>query len=202
MKQFFKDNRPQNGMTYEEYRKIFIEQIENADPDSLSKEQKELYEYKKLNLQRSNRIDKSYQPSEEIKNAVEAVKEKELWMVITEPWCGDSAQNLAYIAKIAGLNDNIDFRIILRDSNPDIMDEYLTNGTRSIPKLVAFNTDGSELFIWGPRPKAAQELIQKLKSEGIIKPELYEKLHLWYGRNRGQDIESEFVEILSKVEQE
>ncbi len=201
VKQFFKDKRPQNGMTYKEYNKIFVEQIENTDPDSLNKEQKALYDYKKLNLQRSNRIDKSYDPSEEIKKAVQEVKDKQMWMVITEPWCGDSAQNLPYIAKISALNDNIDFRIILRDSNPDIMDEYLTNGTRSIPKLVAFNEEGVELFAWGPRPKAAKELIQKLKSEGIVKPELYEKLHLWYGRNRGQDVESEFLEIISKVEQ-
>ena len=128
------------------------------------------------------------------------MKEKQLWMVITEPWCGDSAQNLPYIAKISGLNGNIDLRIVLRDSNPDIMDEYLTNGTRSIPKLVAFNSEGDELFTWGSRPKAAQELVLKLREEGIVKPELYEKLHLWYGRNKGRDLESEFTEILQKAE--
>ena len=202
MKQFFKDKRPQNGMTYEEYRKVFVDQIENENPESLNKEQKKLYEYKKLNLQRSNRIDKNYQPSEELVKSVESIKDKQLWMVITEPWCGDSAQNLPYIAKIAGLNDSIDFRIVLRDSNPDIMDEYLTNGTRSIPKLVVFDTEGNEIFTWGPRPKEARELIQQLKSEGIVKPELYEKLHLWYGRNKGHDIENEFLEILTNVEQD
>lgn len=200
-KQFFIDNRPQKGMTYQEYNKVFEEQIENTNPDLLNDEQKGLYEYKKLNKQRSSRIDKTYEPSDEIKKAVESLEEQ-LWMIITEPWCGDSAQNLPYIAKIASLNDKINFRVVLRDSNPDIMDEYLTNGTRSIPKLVAFNPEGEELFIWGPRPKAAQELIIKLKSEGIVKPELYEKLHLWYGKNKGKDIESEFVSILEHVEQD
>lgn len=200
MQKFFKDGRPQNGMTYEEYRDLFVKQIEKTNPDTLDEKQKGLYEYKKLNLQRSRRIEKSYRPSDEIKRAVEAMKEKQLWMVITEPWCGDSAQNLPYIAKISGLNGNIDLRIVLRDSNPDIMDEYLTNGTRSIPKLVAFNSEGDELFTWGSRPKAAQELVLKLREEGIVKPELYEKLHLWYGRNKGRDLESEFTEILQKAE--
>ena len=200
--QLFKDKKPHNGMTYKEYSQMFVEQVEKTNLEPLSKEEKELYDYKKLNLQRSGRIDKSYEPSEDIKNAVQLVKEKQIWMVITEPWCGDSAQNLPYLAKVAELNDNIDFRIILRDSNPGIMDLYLTNGTKSIPKLVVFDSEGNELFTWGPRPKAAHELIQKLKSEGIVKPELYEKLHLWYGRNRGKDIESEFIEIFEKVEQE
>ena len=81
------------------------------------------------------------------------------------------------------------------------MDEYQTNGTRSIPKIVAFDSEGNELFTWGPRPKEAQQLITQWKNEGIVKPELYEKLHLWYGRNRGKNIEGEFLEILSSVEQ-
>ena len=98
------------------------------------------------------------------------------------------------------LNSNIDLRILLRDENPDIMDIYLTNGTRSIPKLVAFDENGNQLFEWGPRPKEAQRLIDQWKGEGIVKPELYEKLHLWYGRNRGKELEEEFLEIFSHAE--
>ena len=199
---FFRDGIPQHGMTYKEYKQKFIEVVNSTDVEKLDESERELFEYKKLNLVRSERIDKSYEVSAELTAEIQNIKEKQLWMVITETWCGDSAQNLPYLVKMAALNPNIDFRIILRDSNPEIMDLYLTNGTRSIPKLVAFDTEGNELFTWGPRPKAAHELIKQLKSEGIVKPELYEKLHLWYGRNRGKDIEAEFTELLSKVEQE
>ncbi len=188
--QFFKDKRPHNGFTYPEYSKKFKDEIEKTNPENLSEEDKKLFEYKKLNFLRTQRIEKSYNVSDELKKEILNIKDKQLWMVITETWCGDSAQNLPYIAKAAALNDKIDFRIVLRDSNADIMDLYLTNGTRSIPKLVAFNPDGDELFTWGPRPKAAQDLIIQWKSEGIVKPELYEKLHLWYGRNRGKNIEA------------
>ena len=200
--QFFKDKRPHNGLTYKEYMQKFSDEVSNTNSEKLSDKEKKSFEYKKLNFQRTQRIEKSYEVSEELKSEIENIKEKQIWMIITESWCGDSAQNLPYIAKIATLNSNIDLRIIHRDENPDIMDLYLTNGTRSIPKLIVFDLEGNELITWGPRPKTAQELIIQWKSEGIVKPELYEKLHLWYGRNRGKDIEAEFLEILSKVEQE
>ncbi|MHB8854704.1 MAG: thioredoxin family protein, partial [Ignavibacteriaceae bacterium] len=190
------------GMTYREYMQSIIDEISNTNPETLNDDQKEIFEYKKLNLQRSGRVDKTYVVSENLKNTIKNIKEKQFWMVLTEGWCGDSAQNLPHIAKIAEVNPNIELRILLRDSNLDIIDLYLTNGTRSIPKLAAFDEEGNELFIWGPRPKQAQELLIKLKSEGIVKPELYEKLHLWYGRNRGKEIEEEFLEIFSQVEQQ
>lgn len=199
---FFRDEIPQQGMTYKEYKQKFIEEVNSTGVEKLVESEKELFEYKKLNLVRSGRIDKSYYVSAELAAEIQNIKEKQLWMILTETWCGDSAQNLPYISKMAEKNTNIDLRIILRDSNPEIMDLYLTNGARSIPKLVAFDAEGNELFTWGPRPKAAHELIKQWKSEGIVKPELYEKLHLWYGRNRGRDIEAEFTELLSKVEQE
>jgi len=89
-------------------------------------------------------------------------------------------------------------RIILRDSNLDIMDLYLTDGkSRSIPKLVAFDEQGNELFQWGARPRQAQELVNRLRSEGMSKEIFLEQLHLWYGRDRGKSLESELKEIIS-----
>ena len=191
----------QKGMTYKDYTKSIINENNTSNHETMNESEKEHFEYKKLNLQRSGRIDKNYEVSEALKSEISNIKDKQLWMVITEAWCGDSAQNLPFIAKMAALNPNIDLRIILRDSNPEIIDLYLTNGTRSIPKFVAFDAEGNELFVWGPRPKAAQELMNQWKREGIVKPELYEKLHLWYGRNRGREIEAEMTENLSNVEQ-
>jgi hypothetical protein len=171
--------------------------IAAGNQDTLNEEQKELWEYKKLNLQRSSRIDKTYTVSDELKSVIMNIKNKQLWMVITEGWCGDSAQTLPHIVKMAELNPNIELKILLRDKNLDIMDLYLTNGTRSIPVLVIFDEAGNELLKWGPRTKVLQEQMIQWKSEGIVKPELYEKLHLWYARNKGKEIEAEFIKILS-----
>ncbi len=196
---FFEEKRPHNGMTYEEFKKKSAEEIETIEPEKLEGIDKKYYEYRKLNLQRSKRLDKQFQPSEEMIEAVKRIDEPQLWMAITETWCGDSAQNLPIVAKAAELNDRIDLRILLRDSNTDIIDHYLTDGqSRSIPILVAFDLDGNELFNWGPRPDTAKTLFTNLKSDGFSKEEFNQQLHLWYGRNRGKELEGELVRLLMK----
>jgi hypothetical protein len=198
---FFEEKRPHNGMTYEEFKKNSVKEIENIQPEKLEGIDKKYYEYRKINLQRSKRLDKQFQPSEELIEAVIGIDEPQLWMVITETWCGDSAQNLPIIAKTAELNDKIDLRILLRDSNTNIIDHYLTNGTsRSIPILVAFDLYGNEIFKWGPRPDTAKTLVTNLKHDGFSKEEFNQQLHLWYGRNRGKELESELLQILMKFD--
>ena len=193
---FFEDKIPHNGYTYDEFHLMTQNLIDNTNTENLGKSEIGRFNDIKLNQHRSNRIYKHYEVSDEVREEISKIDEKQIWMVITENWCGDSAQSLPYIAKIASLNDNIDLRIVLRDSHPEIIDLYLTNGTRSIPKLVVFDMEGNEKFKWGPRPEEAQKLMNQWKAEGIVKPELYEKLHFWYGRNRGKNIESEMLEII------
>ena len=195
---FFKDGRPHNGITYEQFLnaiKVKVERL-STNMDAVTDHD----EFLKLNFQRSQRIYKTYTVSPELRKLLSGINEPQLWMVITEDWCGDSAQILPYIEKITEVNPDIQLRIIYRDQNPDIMDLYLTNGSmRSIPKLVAFDREGNELFQWGPRPREAQDLVNQLKAEGYSKDQFIEQLHLWYGRNRGKAIEFEFKKILTDL---
>ncbi|MBZ0200318.1 MAG: thioredoxin family protein, partial [Ignavibacteriaceae bacterium] len=69
----------------------------------------------------------------------------------------------------------------------------------SIPVFVAFDEIGNQLFKWGPRPQGAIDLIKQVKEAGIDKSALYEKLHLWYGRNRGVEIDKELTKLISDV---
>ena len=197
--QFFPDRRVLEGMTYQKYSGMTREESANTITDKLTAEEKVRYDIIKVNIQRMSRIDKSYEPGIDIRDEIDKIGESQLWMVITENWCGDSAQNLPYIAKIASLNQKIDLRLILRDTNPNIMNHYLTNGTRSIPILVSFDSAGNELFRWGARPKGAQELVSTLKEQGFEKKYYLEKLHSWYARNKGADIEKEFVILIKKA---
>ncbi|MHC1739466.1 MAG: thioredoxin family protein [Ignavibacteriaceae bacterium] len=158
----------------------------------------DLFEYTKLNIHRMKRILKTYTPSEEIAKRIKNIEREMIWMVITEDWCGDSAQNLPYIYKIAELSEKIKFCIIERDSNPEIMDQYLTSGARSVPKLVCFDDREHEIFQWGARPSGAAELIKNLKAEGVEKEKMIEKLHLWYANNKGKEIEAEFSELIDR----
>jgi hypothetical protein len=194
------DKRVEEGMTYRQYMEMTKKESELTSRDEITPEQKERFDIIKLNIHRMLRIDKSYEPGIDITDEVEKIEDKQLWMVITENWCGDSAQNLPYIAKIASLSNKINLRIILRDSNPDIMDNYLTNGARSIPKLISFDEEGNELFNWGSRPKAAQELVMELKAQGFEKKYFHEKLHLWYAKNKGADIENELLILIKKAD--
>ncbi|MGK9476008.1 thioredoxin family protein [Melioribacter sp. OK-6-Me] len=197
-KKFFLEKRPHNGMTYEEYMDNFrntVEMIKN----SLQEIEDPNLNYLLMNFQRSQRIEKNYVVNEELCNAIKKITAPQLWMVLTEYWCGDSAQTLPYINKIAKCSTLIELKILERDKNLDIMDLYLTNGTRSIPKLVAFDYEGNELFQWGPRPGEAQDLIKQAKENGKSKEEFMKELHLWYGRNRGKAIEEEFKNIINNL---
>ncbi len=192
-KKFFEEKRPHNGLKYHEYFEYFKSKAEDL-PDKNNSDN-----HTKLNFQRISRIHKTYKVDKELKKIVRSIKSPQLWMILTEDWCGDSAQILPHIAIISEQNPLIDLRILLRDKNLDIMDQYLTNGTsRSIPKLVVFDTEGNELFQWGPRPKEAQDIILNAKAKGDSKEEFMKKLHLWYARDKGHAIESEFKEILVK----
>lgn len=184
------------GLSYRQYLDLTVTEIESSDLIQLTEEEKKLLENKKLNLHRMTRIEKHYQVSEELKNLVKPIDKPQTWMIISETWCGDSAQNIPFISKIAELSQMITLKIILRDNNPNIMDLYLTNGTRSIPILVGFNENGEELFKWGPRPQEAKKLFANLKAQGLEKSAILEKLHLWYGRNRGKNIEVELMEAI------
>lgn len=200
MKNFFIEKIPHNGLNYIEFVNSIKETLDNTDINKLSEDEVHLFNYTKLNYQRMIRIDKTYKVNDTLEAIIKKINYNQLWMVLTEGWCGDSAQNLPYINKIASINPLINLRILERDKHLDIMDQYLTNGkSRSIPKLVAFNDNGDELFIWGPRPKEAEELINKLKSENTPKDVMIEKLHLWYGKNRGKALEDEFTEILKNL---
>ena len=154
--------------------------------------------YTKLNLQRMQRWDKTVQPDDELvallKNA-----QPQIWWMINEAWCGDAAQTLPAIAKVLVASGGpVELRIIMRDENLAIMDNYLTNGGRSIPKLIATDLDGHELFNWGPRPAAAQKLMMDWKQNpsGKTFDEIEKELHLWYAKDKGQSVQDELRLLL------
>lgn len=184
--------------TYNKYSEAFLTLVHSIKPEQLDEQKKQKYDLLKLNLQRTQRLDKTFEPSEETKNIFSKVVNPQQWVVITETWCGDSAQIVPVIAKLSQLNNKIDLKILLRDSNLDYMDLYLTNCGRAIPKLIAYDENGEELFQWGPRPNEAKELFNRLKNDGVEKSDINKELHLWYGRNRGKEIEKEIFELIKQ----
>lgn len=183
------------GLNYNAFRTMVTKLLTEGKVTGI--EQKASYlDYTKLNDHRMNRWDKHFHPSEEMIRTVAEIAQPRTWLVITEGWCGDSAQILPALAKIAACNALIDLRVILRDENDEIMQRFLTNGTRSIPILVSLDQNLQVLWHWGPRPKGALDLIAKAKQEGIESSVWKEALHLWFARNKQEDLQSELIELI------
>lgn len=186
--------------TYESYLNHFEEWVKNGETSSQNPSQA-LVDFTKLNLARTHRIHKTISISPALKKATENLQHSYTWMVITEAWCGDSAQNLPVIAEIVGINpDKLKLYILLRDENLELMDRYLTNSARAIPKLIAVNdTLEKDAFVWGPRPAHAQELLTAWKKnpEGKSWDEFEKELHGWYSKDKTASIQGEFINIFS-----
>lgn len=192
MPDFFDARRPHDGLTYDDYREYWQEQKdasrEDPDPD-----ERRLLHYLNYNWERQAHVHEEYTPSESLRDAVTNIEEPQLWMVLTEPWCGDSAFLFPVIVEAANLNDDITLRILLRDDNLDIMDQYLTGGSRSIPKLVAFSEDGDERFTWGPRPEEARQLFEELRAKYDDKMEVIENLLAHYEDGGWREADAELA---------
>jgi hypothetical protein len=188
----------QIGMTYQDYVRE-VERYAGLDSSTGANDtERDQISLGPLNLQRMNRNGKSFAPSPETIELMQGIRILQRWMVLSEPWCGDSTQSVAIIDRIAGLSANVDLRFLLRDRFPEIMNGFLTHGARSIPKLVAFTMEGEILFEWGPRPAAAMEVVAQAKAEGVAKQVREERLHLWFAKDRGVQVESEIRALVER----
>ena len=116
-------------------------------------------------------------------------------LVIAEDWCGDASSTIPVVAKLAESVPGIELRIIRRDVYPEVMDLYLTNGSRSIPIVIALDDDYREIGHWGPRPTELQAWVVANRPT-TPKAELYPKVRTWYARDHG---ESTLREVLGSA---
>lgn len=186
----------EKSMTYAEYIKLIDDLL--LDGKTTGPNQSEaMYNYGKLNRQRIHRLEKTVKLNELTVEKVRKNQRKMIWLIITEGWCGDAAQNIPTIEKIASESENIETRYLLRDENLELMDNYLTNNARSIPKLIAFDAETlEELGTWGPRPKAAMEYFFEMKAQGLEKPQMMENIQRWYIADKEKSLQTEFEKLL------
>lgn len=179
----------------------WVRQLVNNKATSGNNQSDTLIDFTALNLKRMERIEKTITLNNELLNALKATQ-KQKWIVITEAWCGDSAQILPIIGLMAqASNNNIELEIILRDENPEWINNYLTNGSKSIPKLISRNIDNEDIFVWGPRPAEAQKIVVNWK-EGTNGKNWYEmetELHGWYAKDKAKSIMFEIFNLLKQL---
>ncbi len=184
-----------NAFTYEQYRDMVDERMSQGETTGDNHSEAMLH-YTKMNLHRMKRHDKRTDLSDEMRERIRSIDRKLIWLVLTEAWCGDAAQSIPIINKMAEESENIDLRLILRDENLDVMDEFLHNGkSRSIPKLICLDAETLEVLgDWGPRPEIAQDMFDSLRNApDMAYQEVAEHLHKWYADDKGEETQKEFI---------
>ena len=185
--------------TYPAYRHL-IEHLLAEGKTTGPVQSEELLHYAQLNEQRMSRLDKTTHLLPALAEAARQLPQPYLWLIITEGWCGDAAQLVPVFEAVAEASQGqITTRYLLRDENPDLIDQYLTHGSRSIPKLIMLRADTlTEVAHWGPRPAEAQALVTRLKAEGMAHDEFIKALHTWYAHDRTQATQHELLALLKE----
>lgn len=188
----------QSGMNYSEYHELFNCLVKEGRTTGESS--KERIDFTKLNFSRLKRLDKTVVINDTQSSHFRNIKSKQTWLVISESWCGDAAQTLPVLHKISAISDVIDFKIVLRDEHFQLMNAFLTNGSKSIPILIILDEDGNVMDYWGPRSKAATKLVIDYKQKhGKIDAAFKESLQVWYNNDLGQSIITDLIEKMESL---
>jgi hypothetical protein len=187
----------QKAISYTSYRKRISDLIASGK-SSGPIQSEDLLNYSKLNDRRMTRLDKTIQLSQETLLALKKINKPITWLVLSEGWCGDAAQTLPVINKIADKSDLINLRIIFRDEHEELMRHFLTNGGKSIPKLIVLNSENDVLNTWGPRPNIATKMVQDYKNaHEQLDAAFKQELQVWYNKDKGVNIQENMVGLLT-----
>jgi hypothetical protein len=182
----------ENAISFEEYVQIGRQRLENPSTE----QEKEYKQYYELGLQRIDRTLKKFVADEEQLQLLASKNFTGKILIISEVWCGDASSTVPALVKFfEGKNE---VKIFLRDSDKSLINQFLTNGTESIPKVLILNEDYTLKNSWGPRPKFGHELLLKFKAdpEAYPREEFYNDLQIYYAKNRGKDAVQEIIELL------
>ncbi|MBD8083997.1 thioredoxin family protein [Chryseobacterium caseinilyticum] len=181
-----------NAISFEEYVQIAKQRLDNP----ANQQEKEYKQYYELGLQRIDRTWKKYMPDGDQLHTLESKNFKGKILIISEAWCGDASATVPALVKFFDGKNEV--KIFLRDSDKSLINQFLTNGTESIPKVLILNEDFSVKNSWGPRPKFGHELLLKFKADPEAYPRetFYNDLQLYYSKNRGKDAVAEILELL------
>lgn len=192
------------AMTYAQYR--FVTDNLLAQNKTTGQNHSEaMLHYTRMNVTRMARLDKTIELTAEALEKLAHIPQPVTWMVLTEAWCGDAAQIVPVLNKLAEASGNIDLRFMLRDEHPDIMDAFLTHGSRSIPKVIVLDANTLEVLgSWGPRPSALQAILLPMiadmkatedKEARKAKYEAYKiEAQRWYNQDKTKSIQQEMLE--------
>lgn len=180
------------AMSFEEYLKLTKTLTENPEM------QQEAYQdYYHLGLQRMERVDKNYTPAESEIQQMEAKNFQGKILIITEPWCGDAASIVPVVTRFL-MKAQVPVRLFLRDKDTALIDGFLTNGGRAIPKILIADEDFEIIASWGPRRKFGADLLAKFKAdpENYPREKFYADLQKAYAKDKGKEIIAKLLALI------
>ncbi|HLF51705.1 thioredoxin family protein [Flavobacterium sp.] len=190
-----------NSHSYSGYRKL-VSDLVLEGKSSGNEQSEDLTHYSTLNETRMNRLEKTISVAVENIEKLQSLKNEYIWLVLAEGWCGDAAQLLPIFNKMAAVSDNIELKVVFRDENEELMNHFLTNGSKSIPKLIVLDKETLNIEAnWGPRPKGASDLIKNYKEKfGLVDETAKTDLQLWYLHDKGLGTQKELVTLMLDLE--
>ena len=197
MKDLIKDSLTKST-SYTTFRNLVSDLLEKGKSTGPNQSDA-LLNYSMLNDKRMARLDKKIKLSETTVERLNKVKNGQTWLLITEGWCGDAAHILPVMNKMSEENENINLKVVLRDENPELMNQFLTNGSMSIPKLVVLDDNNEVVSSWGPRPSIATKMVTDYKEKhGSLDSDFKKDLQLWYNKNKGVNIQEDLLAFLEQ----
>jgi hypothetical protein len=185
------------ALDYQSYKDL-IERLLKEGRSTGPNQSQELLQYSELNVHRMNRVEKTTVLIEDLSATIDLIEQPQIWLILAEGWCGDAAQTIPIFHLIEKQFPKIKIKLLLRDENVELMDHFLTDGSRSIPKVLMLDASSLNLLAqWGPRPSEAIALINNLKAAKVDMMEIKEKLHAWYAKNKGVAVQSEIKDIIA-----
>jgi len=187
-----------NTATWEDYLSAF-EHLLNSDNHSAPYTNPAYLDYVKLNHSRQKRWLKTGVLNQEIIAEVKKINIAQTWYIITEPWCGDAAHSIPFLKLITEHNPLITIKIVWRDTPPLVIEDYLTNGGKSVPKLVVRDAEENDLFTWGPRPEPCQKVYLEMKERNAPFEEQKVVLQNWYNTDKGLTLQKELLALIREM---
>jgi thioredoxin-like negative regulator of GroEL len=189
-------NSIKKSIAYSTYRTL-IKGLLVEGKSTGSEQSESLFNFSKLNDKRMDRLDKTLKISTETSEALNKLTDNFTLLVLAEGWCGDAAQILPVINKIAESSSKIDLKIVCRDENEDLMNQFLTNGGKAIPKVIVVNNKNEVLNSWGPRPSEATKMVNDYKAAHGGLDDIFKKdLQIWYNKDKGNNTQKDLLNIL------
>lgn len=193
------ENTINNSFSYEHYLND-LKQLVSDHKSSGNQQSEELSNYTKLNQARIKRLTKTQKVNDEITKTINLLNSKITFLVLTESWCGDAAQTVPVIYKVAEESENTSLKIAYRDENSELMDQFLTNGNQAIPKLIVLDNNNNVIADWGPRPSTATKMVNDYKQKhGGLSDQFKEDLQIWYNKDKGLDTLNDLNTMLKKI---